>query len=61
MSINTGLDLKTRFFEKKRSVSIIKVKYHLFDAMSFEVWGRIFFASDNVQDIFIDFCFITFT
>ena len=31
-----------------------------FGAMFFEVQGRIFFASDNVQDTFFDFRFMLF-
>ena len=29
--------------------------------MYFEVWGRIFLASDNVQGTFVDFRFVMFT
>ena len=29
--------------------------------MFFEMWGRVFFASDNVQGTFVDFRFMMFT
>ena len=32
-----------------------------FDAMFFEVRGRVFFVNDNFQSTFVDFCFMMFT
>ena len=38
-----------------------KLNIIYFGAMFFEVWGGIFFASDNFQGPFVDFRFMMFT
>ena len=76
MSINKELDLKTRFVWARILESLAKLfnilglreketynsKWNIyFGVMFFEVRGRIFFASDNVQGNFVDFRFMMFT
>ena len=75
MSINNELDLKTRFVWARILESLAKLfnilglrekeiynsKWNIFfGVMLFEVWGRIFLASDNVQGTFVDFRFMMF-
>ena len=76
MSINNELDLKTRFVWARILESLAKLFNILglreketynskrniyFGVMFFEVWGRIFLTSDNVQGTFVDFRFVMFT
>ena len=76
MSINNELDLKTRFVWARILESLAKLfnilglreketynsKWNIyFGVMFFEVRGRIFLASDNVQGTFVDFRFMMFT
>ena len=76
MSVNNELDLKTRFVWARILESLAKLfnilglreketynsKWNIyFGVMFFEVLGRIFFASDNVQGTFVDFRFMMFT
>ena len=76
MSINNKLDLKTRFVWARILESLAKLfnilglreketynsKWNIyFGVMFFELWGRIFLASDNVQGTFVDFRFMKFT
>ena len=76
MSINNELDLKTRFVWARILESLAKLfnilglreketynsKWNIyFGVMFFEVQGRIFFASDNVQGTFVDFRFMMLT
>ena len=73
MSINNELDLKTRFVWARILESLAKLfnilglreketynsKWNIyFGVMFFEVRGRIFLASDNVQGTFVDFRFM---
>ena len=76
MSVNNELDLKTRFVWARILESLAKLfnilglreketynsKWNIyFGVMFFEVRGRIFLASDNVQGTFVDFRFMMFT
>ena len=59
MSINTGLDLKTRFaLEKMKRIKISEISSVL---VQFFLCGFLFFASDNFQGTFVDFRFMMFS
>ena len=59
MSINTGLDLKTRFaLEKMKRIKISEISSVL---VQFFLCAFLFFASDNFQGTFVDFRFMMFS
>ena len=59
MSVNTGLDLKTRFaLEKMKRIKISEISSVL---VQFFLCAFLFFASDNFQGTFVDFRFMMFS